>query len=397
VGTPTFHIRPDDPDFLDLPWDRPITEWETDRLVEMPTGAHRHPVVFAAYQQGVYAIKEMPLRPALNEHAVLLALEGRTTRSARAAGLVERNWLDPAQEGAGAVITRFVEHAFPFRRLVSGAGFGRRRNQMLDAVAGLLVELHMAGCFWGDCSLSNLLYRFDAEGIEAVMIDGETSEIHDALSDGQRSHDLEIMIESLAGEMSDIAAMSGEEITSADLELGHDIAQRYTSLWAELNEAPVVDRNEAYKIRERIARINELGFSVHDMEIEPTDSGDVVTMRVRVGARTFNSDRLRVLTGVEASEKQARVILGDLGYFLAKMGARSETRKRVGAFLWLTESFEPITARIEEAWHGDDPVQGYCDFLNHRMDLASGRGEDVPNDEAFDSWAGAGFPGFAVS
>lgn len=394
MSTPTIHIRPENADFLDLPWDIPVSEWETNRLVDMPTGVHRHPVVFVAYQEGVYAIKEMPRRLALNEHRVLMALEERTTRSARTAGLVERTWLDPHEEGAGAVITRYVEHSFPFRRLVSGSGFGERRNQMLDAIAGLLVELHMAGCYWGDCSLSNLLYRFDAEGIEAVMIDGETSEIHETLSQGQRDQDLDIMTENLAGEMSDIAAMSGAEITSADLSLGDDIAKKYASLWAELNDVPVIGRNEAYKIRERISRIHELGFSVQDIDIEPTESGDVVTIGVRVGGRTYNSDRLREVAGVEASEKQALVILGDLEYFLAKMGARSDTRKSVGTFLWLTESFEPIIARIGEVWHGEDAVQGYCDFLNHRMALATARAADVPNEEAFDSWVEAGFPGF---
>jgi hypothetical protein len=135
-------------------------------------------VVFVAYEEGVYAIKEMPLRLARREFEVLVSLEERTHRAANPAGFIERTWLDTNEESAGAVITKFVEYAFPYRRLVSGPGFGARRAQMLDAVAGLLVELHLAGCYWGDSSLSNVLYRFDAGCIEAVMIDGETSELH---------------------------------------------------------------------------------------------------------------------------------------------------------------------------------------------------------------------------
>ena len=98
---------------------------------------------------------------------------------------------------------------------------------MLDAVAGLLVELHLAGCFWGDCSLSNVLYRYDAETIEAVMIDGETSRLRPSLSDGQRLEDLEIMKMNLAGEMADIATMNDLKIDHADLSLGEDIEDRY--------------------------------------------------------------------------------------------------------------------------------------------------------------------------
>jgi hypothetical protein len=55
-----------------------------------------------------------------------------------------------------------------------------------------------------------------------------------------------------------------------------------------------------------------------------------------------------------------------------------------------------VVARITEVGHGTDPVQGYCDFLHHRMELATARGEDVPNDETFDSWAASGFPGIPL-
>src|SRR5690606_5562912 len=147
----------------------------------MPTGVHRHPVQFVAYDEGVYAIKELPTRMASQEYRVLRAMNGKSHRVAEAVGLVERTWLDPTEEGSAAVITRYVEHSFPYRRLVSGSGFGARRSQMMNALAGLLVELHMAGCFWGDCSLSNVLYRFDAGEIEAIMIDGETSRLYPIL------------------------------------------------------------------------------------------------------------------------------------------------------------------------------------------------------------------------
>jgi hypothetical protein len=393
MGTPHLQIRPGNPDFLDLPWEQPISDWEHDRLVDMPAGIHRHPVVFVAYDEGVFAIKELPRRVANGEYHLLRALEDRTTRSAEAVGLVERVWLDPHDEQSAAVITRYVDHSFPYRHLVSGSGFGARRSQLLDAVAGLLVELHLAGCYWGDCSLSNVLYRYDAETIEAVMIDGETSSLRDKLSNGQRAEDLEIMKMNLAGDMADIAAMTGVDLDDADLTLGDDIAERYQSLWNELTQELVITRDEGYRIRERIARLNDLGFSVDDVYLDPTDTGNVVTMKVSVGGRTFHSERLRQLTGVEASENQARVILSDLNYFLAKHGAMTATGKSVGTFKWLTTSFEPIVARIVELKDGD-PVQGYCDFLNHRIRLAQKRSQDIANDEAVEDWINSGMPGF---
>ena len=131
-----------------------------------------------------------------------------------------RPWADPHEEYSGAIITRFVDYAFPYRELLSSGGFGSRRTQLLDAFAGLLVELHLAGCFWGDCSLSNVLYRYDAATIEAIMVDAETSRLYPELSVGQRMEDLEIMQVNLAGDMSDVAASEGYDVEDADLALG---------------------------------------------------------------------------------------------------------------------------------------------------------------------------------
>lgn len=394
MSTPRLNVRPQNPDFLDLQWELPIYEWTSDRLVTMPKGVHRHPVVFAAYDEGIYAIKEMSLRLATNEYRVLRRLTDVSQRAAEPVGLAERDWLDPSAEGAGVVITRYVEHSFQYRRLVSGAGFGVRRTQLLDALAGLLVELHITGCYWGDCSLSNVLYRFDAGQIEAIMIDAETSEFHLALTSGQRRADIEIMKENVAGEMADIAAETDGDIEAADIGLGEEIEQRYEALWKELIEELVITRHDNYRIGQRIARINELGFAVDDIELTPVDGGSKVRLITHVGGRTYNSDHLRQRTGIDASENQAELILSDLNYFIAKHGDVSATGKSVGTYKWLSGQFEPMIARIREEWFGEDPVQGYCDYLNFRMALATERRVDVDSFEAFEAWVSSGFPGF---
>jgi hypothetical protein len=45
-------------------------------------------------------------------------------------------------------------------------------------------------------------------------------------------------------------------------------------------------------------------------------------------------------------------------------------------------------------WPGEDPIQGYSDYLNFRMATASERGQDVDSFEAFEEWIATGFPGF---
>lgn len=396
MGTPQLKIRSGHPDFLDLPWGTPVDNWDSQRLVEMPAGIHRHPVVFVAYEQEVYAIKELPRRLANNEFDVLVRLEDRTHVTAEPAGLVDRVWLPDDVEQSGAVITTYVRHSFPYRHLVTGAGFGARRRQLSDALAGLLVELHLAGCYWGDCSLSNVLCRFDAGAIEAIMIDGETSEIRDTLSTGQRQEDIEIMKENVAGALFDVAAEAGTEPDDQDLRLGPDAEARYHSLWNELKGEMVIAANEGYLVGERIRRINDLGFSVGDVELTPVEGGSRVALRVEVGGRTYHSQRLVDLTGIEASENQARTILNDVNTFVARDGGISAVGKSVSTMKWRLSRFDPATEWIAERWHGSDPIQGFCDYLVFKGALDAARSGDVEMEEGLKEWAGSGFPGFPL-
>ncbi|MGI9665568.1 MAG: DUF4032 domain-containing protein [Acidimicrobiia bacterium] len=390
--TPRIHTRQEDPDFLDLDWASPIATWTDDRLVDMPAGIHRHEVVFVAYPTGVYAIKELPRDLSKHEFDVLRAMETTTRHTARAAGHVDRPWVEHDEEWSGAVITRYVPHAFPYRHLVSGAGFGKRRESLLDAFAGLLVELHLAGLYWGDCSLSNILYRWDASSIEAVMIDAETSRIYPQLSTGQRREDLAIMEVNVAGEMADVAAASGAGLDDADLDLGADIATRYHSLWKELTTSLIVTAGDHYLIRRRIDSLHELGYAVEDIDLIPVDDGLNVKIRVKVGGRQYHSEQLRQITGIDVSENQARSILSDLAYFEARFGPSTATGKAVGAFKWRSQVFEPLVLQIAESMPEADVYQAYCDFLAFRLNLATERSSDVPNNEAFAAWTDAGFP-----
>jgi hypothetical protein len=392
-ATPRIHTREDHPDFIDMDWPIPIDDWHTDRLVDMPTGIHRHDVVFVAYPEGIYAIKELPARLAKHEFDVLRAMEGRTRHTALAVGYVERTWLDPHEEWSGAVITKYVTHAFPYRSLISGGGFGARRAALLDALAGLLVELHLQGLYWGDCSLSNSLYRWDASSIDAIMIDAETSRIYESLSTGQRREDLEIMIVNVAGEMADIAAMNGIDLDDADMELGDEIASRYQGLWKELTTSLIVTAGDHYRIRQRINRLHDLGFAVEDIDLIPVDEGVNVKIRVKVGGRQYHSERLREITGIDVSENQARVILSDLAYQESKFGDPSTIGKDIAAVKWRSTIFDPMILEIVRLRPEVDPYQAYCDYLGFRLQMATERNEDVPNAEAFVAWTERGFPG----
>jgi hypothetical protein len=390
-------IRSGHPDFLDLDWTQPLEAWPAERLLALPMGRHRHPIAFVPYEQAIYVVKELPQAAARNEHAVLRRLEALRAPAVQPVGLVERPWLDPTSEHAAAVITRYVDFSFSYRELVSGGDFGPRRGQMLDGFAGLLVQLHLLGCYWGDCSLSNVIYRYDADAIDVIMLDAETAAVHPRLSDGQRGEDLEIMIENVAGGMADLAASQGLRIDAADLPLGRDIADRYEALWTELHRDVTIRPDETYRIRERIRRLNEMGFEVEGVELSPgSETGSQMRMRLTVGGRSFHARRLYELTQVDAPENQARQVLADLRYHEAKHAGDGQS-KTVMAMRWRVEVLEPLLARMRQTvGPGGDPVQGYCDLLHHRYMLSVERQADVGNDEAFAHWLASGRPGYPL-
>lgn len=396
---PVVTIRAGHPDFLDLDWRRPLESWSGGRLVEVPTGIHRHVVRFAAYGERIYAIKELPLHLARRERDILRRLEDETRSSSHVAGMVERGWVDPAEEWAAALITEYVRYAFSYRELVEAGGFGDNRDRMLDAFAGLLAELHLVGCFWGDCSLSNVLYRWDANSIQAIMIDAETAEMHDRLSDGQRLHDLDIMRENVAGGMADVAAAQGIPLERADLTLGDDIITRYRALWEELSEPVRFGPRERYRVTEKVTRLHNLGFHITDLQFRPAPDGEATEARFRVavGGRSYHSNRLWELARVEASEHQSRWIIRDLRYFQASLAEREAGNEPVGAALaairWRVECLEPLLRRLHADFPDRDPLQRYTDFLHHRYLMAVKQNRDVGNEEAYDHWLTAGAPG----
>lgn len=394
--TPKITVRAGHPDFLDLPWERSLAGWDEPRLVDLPKGISRHTVRFIEAAEAIYAIKELPERAARNDFEVLRHLEDLSAPAVRPVGLVTGRSPDRHDERSAALITLYESFSFSYRELLQGPGFGANRSRMLDAMAYLLVRLHLAGCFWGDCSLSNVLYRWDADTIETLMVDAETAAIHvGGLTDGQRAEDVSIMIENVAGGMADIASQAGTDLSGADLAMGEEIAGRYEDLWQELVDEESIGPDERYRIAERMARINALGFDVEQVDLIPDGAdGGTLRFRLKLGGRTFHSNRLRDLTGVHALENQARQILSDLYYFQAHEGGTTSTLKDISAMRWRVTEFEPTVTALSDIDEVNDPIQAYTDVLHHRYIMATEQGRDISTDEALNDWVASGRPGY---
>ncbi len=370
------------PDFLDLPWSEPLEDWSGDRLVEVARGISRHVVRFVDYDGRLYALKELPQRLAEREYRLLRHLEQESIPSVEVVGVVSGR----GEDLDAILITRHLEFSLPYRTLFTGPGLPDLRNRLLDALAELVVRLHLAGFFWGDCSLSNTLFRRDAGALTAYVVDTETSELHPELSGGQRRHDLTIMEENVAGELLDIEAETEEETELDPLAEAQALRARYDRLWNELTAEEVFGRDERHRIEERLRRLNELGYDVEEIEVIGT--GDELRLRLRphVVEAGHHARRLYSLTGLHVQENQARRLLNDVASFraaLARLDGGRAPSESVAAYRWRTEIFDRSIAAVPSELRGKrEPAEIFHEILEHRWLMSERAKREVSTEAA---------------
>ena len=297
---------------LDLPWAIPLEDWPDDRVVEIERGIGRHVVRFVELRGSFFALKELPPQIAAREYRLLSALERDGVPSVEAVGVADDRTSDSGEELEAVLITRYLEFALPYRLILGRPTLPAPEPSIRAGLSELLVRLHLVGFFWGDCSLSNALFRRDAGALSAYLVDAETSELHERLTDGQRQHDLDIAEENLAGELHDLAAELGREVVDDPFEFAASVRTGYDELWNELTHDEVFSIGEGHRLEERLRRLNALGFDVEEVEL--VSSGDEVRLLLhsKVVEAGHHRRRLLRLTGLDAQENQARVLLNDL-------------------------------------------------------------------------------------
>ena len=186
-------------------------------------------------------------------------------------GLVTERVDDQGQPLDAVLITKHLSYSVPLRSLFSSPSSVGLRSAVIDALALLLVRIHLAGFFWGDASLNNGLYRRDAGAVRAYLVDTETGEWHPSLSEGQREFDVSIAVENVAGGLFDLQAAGVLPNECDPVELASRVDERYHALWNELTETEVAGTDELWRIQERMRRLNALGFDTDEFEITAAD------------------------------------------------------------------------------------------------------------------------------
>jgi uncharacterized protein DUF4032/lipopolysaccharide kinase (Kdo/WaaP) family protein len=379
------------PSFLDLSWERPLVEWDSPRLVTLIRGISRHVVRFVEYDGALYALKELPERPARREWTLLRRLESQGLPVVEAVGLVTGR----DDDLDAVLVTRHLEYALPYRALFAGAAIPDLRTHLLNALVELLTRLHLRGFFWGDCSLSNALFRRDAGALSAYLVDAETGELHGRLSDGQRAYDLDIAQTNIVGELLDVDAEVGLPPDLDPDETGVEIGRRYESLWHELTKEEVFGADERFKVEERLERLNQLGFDVQEIQLETTGRGYLLRLEPQVVEPGHHRHRLLRLTGLDAQENQARRMLNDIARYREAL-ERKEKRtlpESVVASMWRQQVFEPTVAAVpEDLWARLPAAEVFHQVLEHRWFLSERAGKDVGIDEAVRSYVRSELP-----
>jgi hypothetical protein len=372
-----------------------LADWPSSTLQfrDLPVGPSRHLVRFLVLDGHTYALKEEPREVAASEFDVLRRLEVAGLPAVTAVGLAD------ATTGDSAILTtEYLAYSIQYRRLLMRfpLGPGPYRDRLLDAMASLLVDLHRAGVYWGDCSLANTLFRRDGDKIQAYLVDAETSEIHPSLSDGQRAFDLEILVENVGFGLADLGAMQGREDAFTDaIEAAETVRARYTSLWDELHDEPEVSTLDRHAVRARIRRLNDLGFAIDQIDLEPTAGGETVRLKVAVASRRFHARELERLTGIVALEGQARLLLNDLHEHRAWLEhARGTTMPiETAAERWVADVLRPSLDRLLPAVGSSrDLLQAYCDMLEEKWLLSETAGRDVGLERALAAYVELGAP-----
>jgi hypothetical protein len=400
TGTFQLVARPGNPDFLDLPWDLELRSWQgsglVHRLVDVARGVSRHVVRFVDYGDDptnrnahpVYALKELPLDIAGSEYQLLRDLADRNLPVVEAVGVVSNRTDGRGEPLESVLITRHLQFSIPYRHLFMGRGITDLQHRFLDAMALLLVRLHSDGFFWGDCSLSNTLFRRDAGGLTAYLVDAETGRLQETLSNGQREHDLMLAYDNVGGELLDLAAGGRVKEDFDPLFIVEDLRRRYDLLWAELHSPELVEPGNRVAIARRMQRLNQLGFDVDEFSVT-TVSGAEGTQRWKVLPRVVESGhhqrRLLQLTGIEADENQARRLLNDWKAYQVAREANEERKlpEAMTAYLWLTEVYEPTIEKIPADLRSRLAApEIYHQVLEHRWFLSEQAGHDVGTDAA---------------
>ena len=364
-----------------LPWHTPLEQWPEDETLAAQRGISRHIVRLVRSTPDptseIYAVKETVEEFAVREYEALRELSLRGAPAVAQVAIVTNRYSQNGEELPCAIVTRFLPYSLPYRVILSGQITQHEITNMANALAYLLVRLHLLGFWWGDCSLSNTLFRRDAEGFAAYLVDAETGEFQKKLSDGQREHDLELARFNVAAELEDLK-IAGVLFPAMDpIRASESVITRYRKIWKSLSEPQILPAGDRHAVERAMRSLQDIGFAVEEVDIQLAGDKLTVTFIPKLVAPNYHSQRLIELMGLETEELQAKRILASFDRFRSREIDKTP-KKEEAAKRWLDEVFNKVINAVPAAMRGRvEDAQLFHEVLEHRWYLGEKAGRDL--------------------
>lgn len=372
-----------DPALLDLPWNIPLEQWPPEVLAALPRGISRHIVRFVNLNSNVIAVKEISSFVADREYEMLRDLLRLGAPCVRPIAVITGRVDANGEELNSVLITEHLSYSLPYRALFSQYMRPETATRLIDALAVLLVRLHLLGFFWGDVSLSNTLFRRDAGAFAAYLVDAETGELHpEGLTSGKRMYDIELARTNIIGELMDLQAGGLLEEDVDTIDVGDRIVTRYLELWDVLTGAESFSMSERWRVANRIERLNSLGFDVGELSITTDLDGTHLSIQPKVVDAGHYHRQIMRLTGLDVQEGQGRRMLNDLEAYRSLWNRKNEPLE-IAAHAWLADVFEPTIAAVPAEMRSKlEPAEIFHEVLEHRWYMSEAAGYDVSMQDA---------------
>lgn len=372
-----------DPALLDLPWNIPLEQWPPEVLAALPRGISRHIVRFVNLNSNVIAVKEISSFVADREYEMLRDLLRLGAPCVRPIAVITGRVDANGEELNSVLITEHLSYSLPYRALFSQYMRPETATRLIDALAVLLVRLHLLGFFWGDVSLSNTLFRRDAGAFAAYLVDAETGELHpEGLTSGKRMYDIELARTNIIGELMDLQAGGLLEEDVDTIGVGDRIVSRYLELWDVLTGEESFSMSERWRVANRIERLNSLGFDVGELSMTTDLDGTHLSIQPKVVDAGHYHRQIMRLTGLDVQEGQGRRMLNDLEAYRSLWNRKDEPLE-IAAHAWLADVFEPTIAAVPpEMRRKLEPAEIFHEVLEHRWYMSEAAGYDVSMQDA---------------
>lgn len=372
-----------DPALLDLPWNIPLEQWPPEVLAALPRGISRHIVRFVNLNSNVIAVKEISSFVADREYEMLRNLLRLGAPCVRPIAVITGRVDANGEELNSVLITEHLSYSLPYRALFSQYMRPETATRLIDALAVLLVRLHLLGFFWGDVSLSNTLFRRDAGAFAAYLVDAETGELHpEGLTSGKRMYDIELARTNIIGELMDLQAGGLLEEDVDTIDVGDRIVTRYLELWDVLTGEESFSMSERWRVANRIERLNSLGFDVGELSMTTDLDGTHLSIQPKVVDAGHYHRQIMRLTGLDVQEGQGRRMLNDLEAYRSLWNRKNEPLE-IAAHAWLADVFEPTIAAVPaEMRRKLEPAEIFHEVLEHRWYMSEAAGYDVSMQDA---------------